>query len=96
MLAHSKPYYDEAPELRPTSFWNSGFVVQAIEIGILGRPVLVAVTRMRIDFLSVSSASAFFPSDAVGASGVVQRAGIAGAKGHRGLQVTHGTRPRLA
>ncbi len=63
--------------------------MQAIEIGIFGRPIAVAVSG-REAFLQDFERFCFSPKNAIGAGGIVERTGIAGAKGDGGLQVPHG------
>ena len=60
--------------------------MQAIEIGILGRPIPVAVSGRKC-LLERLERLCLLPKDAVGASGIVEGVGIARAKGDGGLQV---------
>jgi hypothetical protein len=63
--------------------------VQANEICIPSRPVLVAIPHGK-RFLERLERFRFFPQDAVGAGGIVKRAGITGTQRDRGLQVPQG------
>src|SRR5208282_2040839 len=69
---------DEFPEFH--------VVVQAIEIGILGRPIPVAVSGRKGLFERLERLC-FSTQDPVRARSIVEGAGIAGTKGHGGLQV---------
>jgi hypothetical protein len=63
--------------------------VQANKVGISGCPIAVAVPGGKT-FLEGFKRFGFFLQDAVGASGVVESAGITWTKSHGGLQVAYG------
>ena len=75
------------PALQSDQLLEFRIAVQAIEIGIIGRPILIAVSRGK-RFLQRLERFRLLPKDAVSASGIVKSVCIAGAQGHSGLQVT--------
>ena len=77
---------DAGAFVQPNQALEFRVVVQAVEIGIIGRPIWVAVSGRKGLFERLECLC-LFPKDAVGAGSIVEGVRISGSKGDGSLQV---------
>src|SRR4029077_6138645 len=89
MLRMRNAYFlRRGPFAATDEFLEFRVVVQAIEVGIVGRPILVAPSGSK-RLLERFEGLCFFPQDPEGAGGIVECARIAGSQSDGRLQVSN-------